>query len=220
MWVIRHTPADASPAARGADISLWTDCRNRNVCWHTAILIAPTLSDHCTPLRPFLCLVVSCRSLQTQRPLRRSRKHSSVLLRTQYSVIPCYARAGRLSAMALLASGSGDLWQTSLVAPSCSAHSSDRTWKCVHVCRTGSSRTRRLSLPAGTRVTLATSRRRRIVTGCQVRLIWRRLHELRCKLLARGINAEPITNGGLFPTEPAAFCPREWATHYARPWDA
>ena len=46
----------------------------------------------------------------------------------------------------------------------------------------------------------------------------RRLHELRCKLIARGINAEPITNGGN-PAEPAAFCPQEWVPKYSRPWD-
>jgi len=48
----------------------------------------------------------------------------------------------------------------------------------------------------------------------------RRLHELRCKLLARGIGAEPITNGGQYPKEPAAFCPQEWEPRYVRPWDA
>jgi hexosaminidase len=47
-----------------------------------------------------------------------------------------------------------------------------------------------------------------------------RLHEFRCKLLARGINAEPITNGGS-PTEldNHNFCPIEWVPKYARPWD-
>ena len=47
-----------------------------------------------------------------------------------------------------------------------------------------------------------------------------RLHELRCKMIARGINAEPITNGG----SPAElnnhnFCPQEYVPNYVRPWD-
>eukprot|EP00036_Acanthoecidae_sp_10tr_P009106 CAMPEP_0182916754 /NCGR_PEP_ID=MMETSP0105_2-20130417/1129_1 /TAXON_ID=81532 ORGANISM="Acanthoeca-like sp., Strain 10tr" /NCGR_SAMPLE_ID=MMETSP0105_2 /ASSEMBLY_ACC=CAM_ASM_000205 /LENGTH=532 /DNA_ID=CAMNT_0025053719 /DNA_START=29 /DNA_END=1627 /DNA_ORIENTATION=+ len=46
-----------------------------------------------------------------------------------------------------------------------------------------------------------------------------RLHEFRCKLLERGIPAEPITNGG---NEQELnlhnFCPREWVPHYVRPW--
>ena len=45
-----------------------------------------------------------------------------------------------------------------------------------------------------------------------------RLHELRCKLLARGINAEPITNGGAPKEGVAAFCPQEWVPKYDRPW--
>ena len=47
-----------------------------------------------------------------------------------------------------------------------------------------------------------------------------RIHEFRCKLIARGINAEPITNGGS-PTElnNRNFCPTEWVPKYARPWD-
>eukprot|EP00035_Acanthoeca_spectabilis_P020730 m.434350 g.434350 ORF g.434350 m.434350 type:complete len:537 (+) comp17703_c0_seq1:2787-4397(+) len=46
-----------------------------------------------------------------------------------------------------------------------------------------------------------------------------RLHEFRCKLIARGIPAEPITNGGS-PTELDFhnFCPEEWVPHYVRPW--
>ena len=45
-----------------------------------------------------------------------------------------------------------------------------------------------------------------------------RLHELRCKLLARGINAEPIANGGAPKEGVAAFCPQEWVPKYDRPW--
>lgn len=47
-----------------------------------------------------------------------------------------------------------------------------------------------------------------------------RLHEFRCKLLERGIPAEPITNGGS-PTELSGhnFCPKEWVPHYVTPWD-
>ena len=49
----------------------------------------------------------------------------------------------------------------------------------------------------------------------------RRLHDFRCKLLARGIDAEPITNGGAARGrgEPDAFCPMEWVPKYTRPWD-
>ena len=47
-----------------------------------------------------------------------------------------------------------------------------------------------------------------------------RLHEFRCKLLARGIGAEPIANGGS-PTElnNHHFCPQEWQPIYQRPWE-
>lgn len=48
----------------------------------------------------------------------------------------------------------------------------------------------------------------------------RRLHEFRCKLLARGINAEPITNGGqASELDNHNFCPLEWTPHYVRPWN-
>jgi hypothetical protein len=47
-----------------------------------------------------------------------------------------------------------------------------------------------------------------------------RLHEFRCKLLARGINAEPITNGGSsIELDNHNFCPQEWVPKYQRPWD-
>lgn len=47
-----------------------------------------------------------------------------------------------------------------------------------------------------------------------------RLHEFRCKLLARGINAEPITNGGdRDELNNHNFCPQEWVPTYNRPWD-
>jgi len=46
-----------------------------------------------------------------------------------------------------------------------------------------------------------------------------RLHEFRCKLLARGINAEPITNGGnRDELHNHNFCPEEWTPKYERPW--
>jgi hypothetical protein len=44
-----------------------------------------------------------------------------------------------------------------------------------------------------------------------------RLHEFRCKLLARGINAEPITNGGdRDELNNHNFCPQEWVPTYNR----
>ena len=47
-----------------------------------------------------------------------------------------------------------------------------------------------------------------------------RLHEFRCKLLSRGIPAEPITNGGnAEELENHNYCPLEWKPHYQRPWD-
>lgn len=47
-----------------------------------------------------------------------------------------------------------------------------------------------------------------------------RLHELRCKMIARGINAEPITNGGnRDELSNHNFCPQEWVPGYVRPWD-
>jgi hexosaminidase len=47
-----------------------------------------------------------------------------------------------------------------------------------------------------------------------------RLHELRCKMIARGINAEPITNGGnRDELENHNFCPQEWVPHYSPPWN-
>jgi len=47
-----------------------------------------------------------------------------------------------------------------------------------------------------------------------------RLHEFRCKLVARGIDAEPITSGGS-ATELNGhnYCPQEWVPRYQRPWD-
>jgi|TARA_B110000208_G_scaffold24314_1_gene31168 hexosaminidase len=45
-----------------------------------------------------------------------------------------------------------------------------------------------------------------------------RLHELRCKMLARGLPAEPATNGGS-STEGAAFCQHEWEAQYTTPWN-
>jgi len=46
-----------------------------------------------------------------------------------------------------------------------------------------------------------------------------RLHEFRCKLLARGINAEPITNGGnAQELDNHNFCEHEWVPNYKRPW--
>ncbi len=48
----------------------------------------------------------------------------------------------------------------------------------------------------------------------------RRLHEWRCKMLRRGINAEPITNGANM-TSPVGFahnCDVEWETGYLPPW--
>jgi len=48
----------------------------------------------------------------------------------------------------------------------------------------------------------------------------RRLHEFRCKLLARGIGAEPITNGGnRDELDNKNFCPMEWVPRYVRPWN-
>jgi len=47
-----------------------------------------------------------------------------------------------------------------------------------------------------------------------------RLHEFRCKLLARGINAEPISDGGtMLELDGHHFCPYEWQPNYHRPWD-
>ena len=46
-----------------------------------------------------------------------------------------------------------------------------------------------------------------------------RLHEFRCKLLDRGINAEPITNGGnAAELNNHNFCEHEWVPNYKRPW--
>lgn len=46
-----------------------------------------------------------------------------------------------------------------------------------------------------------------------------RLHELRCKMLLRGINAEPISNGGnQDELNNHNFCPQEWVPRYVRPW--
>ena len=42
----------------------------------------------------------------------------------------------------------------------------------------------------------------------------RRIHELRCKLLNRGINAEPILNGGYGQS----WCETEYNPRYAPPW--
>eukprot|EP00939_MAST-03C_sp_MAST-3C-sp1_P002861 g2861.t1 len=48
----------------------------------------------------------------------------------------------------------------------------------------------------------------------------RRLHEFRCKLLARGIGAEPITNGGnRDELSNNNFCPMEWIPKYSPPWN-
>eukprot|EP00591_Stephanopyxis_turris_P002865 CAMPEP_0195523298 /NCGR_PEP_ID=MMETSP0794_2-20130614/22304_1 /TAXON_ID=515487 /ORGANISM="Stephanopyxis turris, Strain CCMP 815" /LENGTH=543 /DNA_ID=CAMNT_0040653265 /DNA_START=50 /DNA_END=1681 /DNA_ORIENTATION=- len=46
-----------------------------------------------------------------------------------------------------------------------------------------------------------------------------RLHEFRCKLLNRGIGAEPITSGGS-PTQLNGhnFCAQEWNPRYSPPW--
>ena len=46
-----------------------------------------------------------------------------------------------------------------------------------------------------------------------------RIAEFRCKLLTRGIGAEPITNGGS-STELAGhnFCEQEWNPRYNPPW--
>mmetsp|Transcript_42112 Transcript_42112/g.82721 ORF Transcript_42112/g.82721 Transcript_42112/m.82721 type:complete len:441 (-) Transcript_42112:324-1646(-) len=46
-----------------------------------------------------------------------------------------------------------------------------------------------------------------------------RLQEFRCKLLQRGIPAEPISNGGA-PPEGGAFCEQEWMGTYTPPWGA
>jgi N-acetyl-beta-hexosaminidase len=51
-----------------------------------------------------------------------------------------------------------------------------------------------------------------------------RLHELRCKLIKRGINAEPIVNGGR-PSEQGSaqviqYCDGEWDPHYTPPWSS
>jgi len=46
-----------------------------------------------------------------------------------------------------------------------------------------------------------------------------RLHEFRCKLIARGIPAEPITNGGdADELENHNYCEQEWVPNYKRPW--
>ena len=46
-----------------------------------------------------------------------------------------------------------------------------------------------------------------------------RLHEWRCKMIARGINAEPITNGGnRDELDNHNFCPQEYVPRYERPW--
>jgi len=47
-----------------------------------------------------------------------------------------------------------------------------------------------------------------------------RLHEFRCKLIARGIDAEPIANGGSnVELNNHNFCEKEWVPNYKRPWD-
>jgi hexosaminidase len=46
-----------------------------------------------------------------------------------------------------------------------------------------------------------------------------RIAEFRCKLLDRGIGAEPITNGGSSTElEGHNFCPQEWNVRYTPPW--
>ena len=45
-----------------------------------------------------------------------------------------------------------------------------------------------------------------------------RLHEFRCKLIARGINAEPISNGGSDEIGRQNYCNEEWIPKYERPW--
>ena len=44
-----------------------------------------------------------------------------------------------------------------------------------------------------------------------------RIQEWRCKLIKRGIPAEPISNGGA-PPAGGAFCDEEWAFEYSPPW--
>ena len=47
-----------------------------------------------------------------------------------------------------------------------------------------------------------------------------RLHEFRCKLIARGIGAETITNGGSpDELENHNYCPMEWVPRYVAPWN-
>jgi hexosaminidase len=46
-----------------------------------------------------------------------------------------------------------------------------------------------------------------------------RLHELRCKLLRRGIGAEPVANGGSAEIGGRHFCAQEWVPRYRRPWE-
>ena len=45
-----------------------------------------------------------------------------------------------------------------------------------------------------------------------------RLQEFRCKLLKRGIPAEPISNGGAPPAN-GAFCDEEWKFEYDPPFN-
>jgi hexosaminidase len=45
----------------------------------------------------------------------------------------------------------------------------------------------------------------------------KRIQEFRCKLLKRGIPAEPISNGGA-PPPGGAFCDEEWMYNYQPPW--
>jgi hexosaminidase len=47
-----------------------------------------------------------------------------------------------------------------------------------------------------------------------------RLHELRCKLIARGIDAEPIINGGRPQGGATQYCDGEWDPHYTAPWSS
>lgn len=46
-----------------------------------------------------------------------------------------------------------------------------------------------------------------------------RIHEFRCKLLTRGINAEPIENGAsMTALNGRNFCYDEWNPRYSPPW--
>ena len=46
-----------------------------------------------------------------------------------------------------------------------------------------------------------------------------RIQEFRCKLLQRGVPAEPISSGGA-PPPGGAFCSPEWYAPYNPPWGA